>query len=109
MTGELQIIPPVRNKSLSDPDNTFKLPKGYAKLSKKIKRISFDSEYDSIISSPASDTNKQQLIVKLFKEVKHPDFGDDIEKYRINLNKRKEKELARRKTERPVIPTPISI
>jgi len=109
MTGELQIIPPVRNKSLSDPDNTFKLPKGYAKLSKRIKRISFDSEYDSIISSPASDTNKKQLIIKLFKEVQHPDFGDDIEKYRINLNKRKEKELARRRTERPVIPTPLSI
>ena len=109
MTGELQIIPPVTDKSISDPDNTFKLPKGYAKLSKRIKRISFDSEYDAIISSSFSDTNKKQLIIKLFKEVKHPDFGDDIEKYRINLNKRKEKELARRRTERPVIPTPISI
>ena len=112
MTGELNIVRPDITKSLTDPDNTYSLPRGYNTLSRSAKILSFDSEYQSIKTLKQPDEVKSSLIIKLFKEVQHPDRLDE-EDYLINLNKRlkenKERIKARREKEGINIPTPIDI
>ena len=101
MTGELNIVRPDITKSLTDPDNTYSLPKGYNTLSRSAKILSFDAEYQSIKTLKQSETIKEALIVKLFEEIGTPD-NLDYEEYQIDLDKRlkenKERIKARRAT-----------
>ena len=87
MTGELNIIKPDLTKSLANPDNTYSLPTGYNTLSRSAKILSFDAEYQSIVTSKESETIKEALIIKLFEEIGNPD-DLDYEEYKIDLGKR---------------------
>lgn len=99
MTGELNIIKPDLTKSLANPDNTYSLPTGYNTLSRSAKILSFDAEYQSIVTSKQSETIKEALIIKLFEEIGNPD-DLDYEEYKIDLGKRLEKNKKRIKARR---------
>ncbi len=99
MTGELNIIKPDLTKSLANPDNTYSLPTGYNTLSRSAKILSFDAEYQSIVTSKQSETIKEALIIKLFEEIGNPD-DLDYEEYKIDLGKRLEENEERIKARR---------